>query len=97
VADKPGPSGPKGFWPDWVTPRRAWEFARNIIRLERNVASLQDDNQTLRSEIAKLHKSVTEHDAQLRLLTAFVRDSLSNRLEARIEQLAREISDKKTS
>ena len=85
------PPGGKGFWPDWITPRRIWEFVTNVARLERSVQHLETENVTLRSEVARLHEVVTAHEAQLRLLTTFVRDSLSNRLEARIEKLAADL------
>lgn len=92
MADEPGGTpGRTGFWPDWLTPRRLWAFIASVIRLERSVARLEQENRELRAELTEVRKSVTEHDAQLRLLTAFVRDSLNNRLEARIEKLAAEL------
>lgn len=92
MADLPGSQpGGKGFWPDWLTPRRAWELARSIVGLQQTVERLERENRALREDVAELRKSLTEHDAQLKLLTTFVRDSLSNRLEARIEKLAAEI------
>ena len=83
----PAPGG-KGFWPDWLTPRRVWEFLSNVARLERKVQQLEGENREFRTELAELRRLLTEHDAQLRLLTSFVRDSLSNRLEDKIEKLA---------
>ena len=37
--EKSSEAGQKGstegdFWPDWLKPRRMWEFARNIVQLE---------------------------------------------------------------
>jgi len=95
MADAPGSSPGKGFWPEWLTPRRAWEFVSNVARLERSVLQLQEENRQLRAELSAIRESVVEHDAQLRLLTTFVRDSLSNRLEARIDRLAADILAKK--
>jgi hypothetical protein len=43
-----------------------------------------------------MQQQLIEQNAQLVLLTTFVRDSVSNRLEAKIERLAAEIlADKK--
>jgi predicted RNase H-like nuclease (RuvC/YqgF family) len=91
VANEPSAPGGKGFWPDWLTPRRAWEFISNVARLERQVQRLEAENRELRSELAEMRNLLTEHEAQLRLLTTFVRDSLTTRLEARIEKLASEL------
>lgn len=93
MADEPGGKAPgeKGFWPDWLTPRRVWEFLSNVARLERQVQRLEGENLELQRELAEVRKALTDHDAQLRLLTTFVRDSLSNRLEAKIEKLAAQV------
>lgn len=93
MAGRPGSPAPggKGFWPDWLTARRVWEFLSNLARLERKVQQLEAENRELRVEMTQLRHLLTEHDAQLRLLTAFVRDSLSSRLEDRIEKLAADI------
>ena len=48
-------------------------------------------NLKFRARVQKLELQVAEHNAQLRLLTGFVRDSLSTRLEAKIDQLAAEL------
>ena len=95
MANEPSAPGGKGFWPDWLTPRRAWEFLSNVARLERQVQRLEAENRELRSESAEIRRILTEHEAQLRLLTTFVRDSLTTRLEARIEKLAAEIVEAK--
>lgn len=92
MADGTGASpGDKGFWPDWLTPRRAWELARKVVSLQRTVDQVERENRELREEVSDLRRSVIEHDAQLKLLTTFVRDSLSNRLEAKIEKLAADL------
>jgi uncharacterized coiled-coil protein SlyX len=92
MADLPtGSPGSKGFWPDWLTPRRAWDFTRNVINLERTVATLREDNRKLSDEMIEIQKTPADHDAQLRLLTDFVRDSLSSRLEAKLDRLAAEL------
>lgn len=47
-----------------------------------------------------MQEQLIEQNAQLVLLTTFVRDSVSNRLEAKIERLAAELiaeKDKKTN
>jgi ribosomal protein S3AE len=94
MAEKPSESG--SFWPDWLTPRRAWEFIKNVATLEQSVTELRVENREIRSEIARMQQQLIEQNAQLVLLTTFVRDSVSNRLEAKIERLAAEIlADKK--
>ncbi len=97
MVNEPGSTpGSKGFWPDWLTPRRIWEFVASVVRLERSVARLEQENVALRAELAAVKNAVTEHEAQLRLLATFVRDSLNNRLEAKIEKLATEWLAEKT-
>lgn len=70
------PEGGKPFWPDWMTPRRWYEFTRNVIRMEGSVARLEVDNRDLRAEVRDLQRQPGETRAQVALLTDFVRDSL---------------------
>jgi len=67
----------KGFWPDWMTPRRGWEFIRNVVILEKSVSKLSQENRDLRVQITQLQKQVSEQGTQLKMLTDFVRTSLS--------------------
>lgn len=41
----------KGFWPDWMTPRRAWNFIKNVATLEQSVETLKADNKEIRLEL----------------------------------------------
>ena len=70
---------PQGFWPDWLTPRRWSDFARNIINIEANVARLQIDNRELRQQVIELQNQMTELRAQNALLVDFVRTSIAKR------------------
>ena len=90
VVDSGGSPG-RNFWTRWITPSRLWEFAKTVAGLTRSVNGLEEDNRDLRARVSKLELQAAEHDAQLRLLTSFVRDSLSGRLEAKIEKLAAEL------
>ena len=72
------PSEPKGFWPEWVTPRRWWEFTRNIVRIETSVSKLEIDNRELRAEIQDLQRQLAEVRAQTAILADFVRTSLKS-------------------
>jgi hypothetical protein len=86
----------KGFWPDWMTPRRAWEFIKNVATLEQSVDALKADNRQIRLELAKAQQQLLEQNAQLALLSTFVRESLSNRLDAKIERLSAELIAEKS-
>ena len=67
MAGEPGVPAPggKGFWPDWLTPRRVWEFLSNVARLERQVQRLEAENREIRAESTQLRRLLTEHEAQL--------------------------------
>ena len=91
MEDEPGIVPGRRFWTMWLTPHRLWEFGKTVAGLVHSVDELGNDNRVMRARVHKLELQAAEHDAQLRLLTGFVRDSLSNRLEGKIDKLAAEL------
>jgi hypothetical protein len=91
-AEEPG----TGFWPDWLTPRRAAEFIRNVIHLESSVKQIQEDNRELRSNIVQLQKQLTEQNAKLLVLVDFVKQTLVERIDTRAELTVRRILDRRS-
>lgn len=45
----------------------------------------------MRIQIARMQQQITEQSAQLSLLTGFVRDALTHRLDEKLESFARQI------
>jgi hypothetical protein len=84
---KPG----SGFWPDWLTPRRVPEFARNVIVLEQSVKRLQEENRDLHQRMDRLQTQMTQHNAQLTLLVDFVKESIFESIDARTEVAVRKL------
>ena len=68
-----------GFWPSWLTPRRFFEFAQNVYRMERSIADLRTENASLRSDVLKLQNDVAQQNAQIDILKDFLRASLTKR------------------
>ena len=74
MADEPGP--PARFWPEWLTPRRWWEFGAAVLDLQRSVAQLKQENARLRADVARLELAVERQGGQIEVLTRFVDSSL---------------------
>lgn len=87
AAEQPG----GGFWPDWLTPRRAAEFVRDVINLQSSVKQIQEDNRALRNEVQHLQKQVIEQNAKLLVLVDFVKQTLTERIDTRAELTVRRI------
>ncbi len=85
-----------GFWPDWLTPRRAIEFIRNVINLESSVKQIQEDSRALRSDVVQLQKQLAEQNAKLLLLIDFVKQTLAERIDTRAELAVRRILDRRS-
>jgi hypothetical protein len=85
-----------GFWPDWLTPRRAAEFIRNVVRLENAMRQIQQEGRELHSEVARLQSQVTEQNAKLQVLVDFVRQTLTERIDTRTELTVRRILDRRS-
>lgn len=80
------------FWPDWMTPRRAYEFARNVVALESSVTRLRDETRDLRIQVLQLQQSVSEQNAQLKLLIDFVKESINEKVERRAAEQAEAVT-----
>ena len=92
------PSGRGGnFWPDWMTPRRAAEFVRNVIALERSVDRLQHETRDLHERVTKLQTQMAQHNVQLDLLVDLVKETLSERIDTRAELAVRRFLGERSS
>lgn len=91
---EPEESG-RGFWPNWLTPRRGVEFARNVIALEKSVGQLRDENRAIRREVDNLQRQMTEHNAKLQMLIDFVQNAVSERIDTRTELVVRRLLEPK--
>lgn len=81
-----GPDPQGGFWPDWLTPKRAVEFVRNVVVLEASVKRLQQENRDIRLQMAKMSEQLAEQNGQLQLLVGFVKGSIDEKIELRVER-----------
>ena len=73
MASEPGRGPQRGFWPDWLTPRRWRDFGANMLRIEASVSRLEEENAPLRKDIARLEREVERHGAQIEILVTFAK------------------------
>lgn len=71
---------------DALSWRRLGEFIRNILRLERSVETLKQQNIELDRRVATLQRQVDEQAGQLRVLLDFVNKALDERVDTRAEE-----------
>lgn len=70
------------------TLRRIAEFIRNVLRLERNIESIKQENQFLKDRIETMQRQLDEQSGQLKVLVDFVTRSLDDKVAARAEEAA---------
>lgn len=69
--------------PSW---RRIGEFVRNVLRLERSVEALKQENAELNQRVGALQRQVDEQAGQLKVLVDFVNNALGERIDSRAEE-----------
>ena len=88
------PSGqspePRGFWPEWFTPRRVLEFVRNVVRLEQSVETLKADKAEFERKLLVLQRQLDEQAGQQKILLSFIGKALDEQVRARAEAAATE-------
>ncbi|MEX6508841.1 hypothetical protein [Jiella sp. M17.18] len=67
MSDKPGSTGESGL--SW---KRAAEFLKSILTLERAVRDLQAENQELRRQVDRLKQVVDDHNGQLKVILSLM-------------------------
>jgi hypothetical protein len=82
---------PRGFWPEWLTPRRAFDFARNVMKLEQSVEALKADKADLETKLLALQRQIDEQAGQQKILLSFIGKALDEQVKARAEEAANEI------
>lgn len=80
--DEPEASGQQVSW------RRFGEFFANILRLERTVARLDQDNRRLRDQVTGLQRMVDDHNGQLKAILATLDTSIASRIENAADRAA---------
>lgn len=68
--------------------RRAAEFLRNLMRLERAVVRLEEENKQLREKVDALQRAVDDHNGQLKAILATMTSTLSHSVEISAERAA---------
>ena len=68
--------------------RRAAEFLKNILRLERSVSNLEGENIELRKRVEELQRSVDDHNGQLKAILATMNAAIENGVSSRAERIA---------
>lgn len=69
--------------PSW---RRIGEFVRNVLRLERSVEALKNENSELNRRVGTLQRQVDDQAGQLKVLVDFVNKALDERVDSRAEE-----------
>jgi septal ring factor EnvC (AmiA/AmiB activator) len=72
-------------FPTW---RRVGDFVSNVFQLERNIASLKEDNKRLREELKAIQRQTNEQEGQLKVLLNFVQTALNEQVDSRAERAA---------
>jgi len=70
--------------------RRAADFLKNIIRLERSYVRLEARNKELTARIDELQRAVDEHNGQLKAILSTMNSAISHSVEASAERIAME-------
>lgn len=68
--------------------RRAAEFLRNVLRLERSVSRLETENETLQKRVDELQRAVDNHNGQLKAILASLNTAIDSSVESRAERIA---------
>jgi chaperonin cofactor prefoldin len=73
------PRQPETETDQWKLPtwRRVGDFVSNVFQLERNIASLKEDNKRLRKELKAIQRQTNEQEGQLKVLLTFVQTALN--------------------
>ncbi len=84
------PQQPETETDQWKFPslRRIGDFVSNVLQLERNIASLKEDNKRLREELKAIQRQVNEQEGQLKVLLTFVQTALHEQVDSRAERAA---------
>ena len=72
------PSNPenKDFWPEWLKPKRLFEFAQNLLKVERSVTTLQIESRNLQDRVEELDMQVKilseQNERQWQIIQALI-------------------------
>ncbi|MGO8847928.1 MAG: hypothetical protein ACLQFI_21915 [Methylocella sp.] len=90
MGDPPPEQSPGHSKPEWRLPswNKIGEFVVNVMRLERSVETLREDNQKLQEQVSRLQRQVDDQAGQLKVLVSFVHTSLRDQVDTRAERAA---------
>jgi hypothetical protein len=71
--------------PSW---KKIGEFVANVMRLERSVETLKEENRKLHEQVSRLQRQADDQAGQLKVLLSFVHTSLRDQVETRAEGAA---------
>ena len=77
MVNDPTPLPPGDFWPEWLKPRRLYEFGQNVLRLEGNVGTLRQQVSELQDNVRILQTQVEVLTAENRMLSQFLQASIA--------------------
>lgn len=77
AGDAPPPAPRSDIWPEWLKPRRLYEFGQNVLRLESSVGTLRRQVGALQDEVRTLQTQVEVLTAENRLLSQFLQASIA--------------------
>ena len=81
----PGQSKTEWQLPSW---KKIGEFVANVMRLERSVETLKEENRKLQDQVSRLQREADDQAGQLKVLLSFVHTSLRDQVETRAEGAA---------
>jgi predicted transcriptional regulator len=65
---------------------KAWEWAKNILTLERKVADLEKRNRELTAQVEKLQEQMIEQTGQLKIMVEFIKSAIDDKVALRAEE-----------
>jgi predicted RNase H-like nuclease (RuvC/YqgF family) len=82
----PEPASDRPKAEEWKLPswKKIGEFVANVMRLERSVETLKEENRKLEEQVSRLQRQA----GQLKVLLSFVHTSLRDQVETRAEGAA---------
>jgi hypothetical protein len=90
MGDPPPEQSPGQSKPEWQLPswKKIGEFVANVMRLERSMETLKEDNRKLQEQVSRLQRQADDQAGQLKVLLSFVHTSLRDQVDTRAERAA---------
>lgn len=86
-ARKPTPQDQEHGAGDWkLSWRRFLEFGKNILDLERSVASLKAENKELRGNLRDLQRQVDKLSGEMKAVSQCIRGAMADKIDTKVEK-----------